>query len=56
MWSPAVGNTNDGKGDTKTDGAEVEGGHTEGGVSYSNGGSTPITRPYHEVFDLLGPV
>ncbi len=55
IWSPAVRNTNGGKGDTKTHGAEVEGGHTEGSISYSNGGSTEMTRPYDEVFDLLGP-
>lgn len=55
IWSPAVGNTNGGKGDTKAHGAGMEGGRNEGGISYSNGGSVETTRPYDEVFDLLGP-
>lgn len=55
IWSPAVGKTNGGNGDTKTNGAEMEGGHNEGGISHSKVGSIETTRPYDEVFDLLGP-
>lgn len=56
IWSPAAGNTNGEKGGTKkTHGAEMEGGHNEGDISYGKDGSIETTRPYDEVFDLLGP-
>ena len=53
--SSALGNTNGGKANTKRHGVEMEGGHNERGIAYSNGGSIQTTRPYDEVFDLLGP-
>lgn len=54
IGSPAARITNGGKGDTKTPEVEIEGGHNKGGISYSKGGSIETTRPYDEVFDLLG--
>lgn len=51
----ALGDANGGKVNTKTHGVEMEGGHNDGGIAYSNGGSIETTRPYDEVFDLLGP-
>lgn len=53
--SSALGNTNGGKGNTETHGAEMEGGHDERDMAYNNGGSIETTRPYDDVFDLLGP-
>lgn len=56
IWSPAAGNTNGEKGETKkTHRAEIERWYNEEDISYGKDGSIETTRPYDEVFDLLGP-
>lgn len=52
---PLCQSINDGKSNTKSHEAEMEGGHSnEGGISYSSKGGS-MTMPYDDVFDLLGP-
>lgn len=53
IWSPATGNTNGGKVNTKTHTSETEGGQNRGELPDDKVGET--TRPYDNVFDLLGP-
>ena len=52
IWSPAAGKKIGGKGYTKTNTSETEGGQNQGVIPHNEGGET--TRPYEEVFDLLG--